>query len=159
MTVSMTEMTAFLSTCARMEDCGSPAERGRAGFLEEEGRPELNLKGQFGSPKWPRVRRRSVFRARAQEPGSWAHLPAGLQGGGWGCHVSSSCHSVSLSRPRHEGSLSSALPGLGSEGRSRPLTCCEADRAGLALCGERSRWRLRVGRPLAQGHGALELGH
>lgn len=67
-----------------MEDCGSPAERGRAGFLEEEGRPELNLKGQFGSPKWPRVRRRSVFRARAQEPGSWAHLPAGLQGGGWG---------------------------------------------------------------------------
>ena len=83
----MTEMTAFLSTCARVEDCGSPAERGRAGFLEEEeGRPELNLKGQFGSPKWPRVlrRRRSVpgqgaggaSEGRAQEPGSCARLGA-----------------------------------------------------------------------------------
>lgn len=39
------------------EGCrGSPeeaAKRGRAGFLEE-GQVELNLKGKFGSSKWPR---------------------------------------------------------------------------------------------------------
>lgn len=58
--MTTTEMTVSLCICAIMEDMKGmwkpreAAQRGRAGFLGEEGRPELNLKGEFGSPRWPR---------------------------------------------------------------------------------------------------------
>lgn len=60
MSVTTTEMIVSLCTCAIMEDMKGTrkpreaVQRGRAGFLEEEGRSELNLKGEFGSPRWPR---------------------------------------------------------------------------------------------------------
>lgn len=69
----------------------------------------------------------------------WAHLPAVPQGGGSVHLVSGSYHFVSLSHPRHKCFVSLALPGLGSEGRSSPLTCCEADRVGSAPHPEGSR--------------------
>ena len=145
--------------------------------------PELNLKGKFGSPRWPGGRGRSVPGQEPPEPrrggpssqrvcwallGTAGHRDIVTSWASSHCppppcsrervlcsSVSGFCQSVSLAYPCHKCFLSLALPGLESEGRSRPFTLCEADGAGSGtpLIEKTEAWSGEVTSPSLSGSG------